>query len=317
MGLRGMAAAPLRAPGGEVIGTLAISSATPREFEPEERDLLQGLADQAAIAITNSTLLTRLTESEERYRYLVENAPDLVWSIGADARLTFVSDAVERLTGVHPDELVGRHFGALLHESSSEVAKYDWASEMERDSQEIRGRVNLLAQDGSPIAAEFIAVARLDEAGRFAGANGYSSAIRRPGDTENRQLVHAQHAGLPGGNKFPDPHIAVLAGGRERFAVRRKAQIMDSTQVPLERMNQFAAGDVPDRHDSIGATCRQPFSVRRESQRHHFAVMDAQRGADFFACLCVPEAHLTVGVAGGRQFSVGGEGNRMQSRLMS
>jgi GAF domain-containing protein len=33
--------------------------ATPREFEPEERDLLQGLADQAAIAITNSTLLTR------------------------------------------------------------------------------------------------------------------------------------------------------------------------------------------------------------------------------------------------------------------
>ena len=57
LGLRGMAAAPLRAPGGEVIGTLAISSATPREFEPEELDLLQGLADQAAIAITNSTLL--------------------------------------------------------------------------------------------------------------------------------------------------------------------------------------------------------------------------------------------------------------------
>ena len=130
MGLRGMAAAPLRAPGGEVIGTLAISSATPREFEPEERDLLQGLADQAAIAITNSTLLTRLTESEERYRYLVENAPDLVWSIGADARLTFVSDAVERLTGVHPDELVGRHFGALVHESSREVAEFDWAAGM-------------------------------------------------------------------------------------------------------------------------------------------------------------------------------------------
>ena len=65
-----MAAAPLRAPGGEVIGTLAISSALPRTFAAEELDLLQGLADQAAIAITNSTLLTRLTESEERYRYL-------------------------------------------------------------------------------------------------------------------------------------------------------------------------------------------------------------------------------------------------------
>src|SRR5690349_24868177 len=81
MGLVGMAAAPLRAPGGEVIGTLAVSSSQTRVFEPDEVDLLQGLADQAAIAITNSTLLSRLSESEERYRYLVETAPDIVRSI--------------------------------------------------------------------------------------------------------------------------------------------------------------------------------------------------------------------------------------------
>ena len=58
---------------------------------------------------------------------------------------------------------------------------------MERDSQEIRGRVNLLAQDGSPIAAEFIAVARLDEAGRFAGANG-SVRDMRDRDRLEREL---------------------------------------------------------------------------------------------------------------------------------
>ena len=68
LGLCGMAAAPLRAPGGEVIGTLAVSTAEPRVFQPDELDLLQGLADQAAIALTNSNLLGRLTESEARYR---------------------------------------------------------------------------------------------------------------------------------------------------------------------------------------------------------------------------------------------------------
>ena len=62
LALRGMAAAPLRAPGGEVIGTLAVSSTEPRAFQPDELDLLQGLADQAAIAITNTNLLTRLAE---------------------------------------------------------------------------------------------------------------------------------------------------------------------------------------------------------------------------------------------------------------
>jgi PAS domain S-box-containing protein len=172
LGLCGMAAAPLRAPGGEVIGTLAVSTARPRAFGTEELDLLQGLADQAAIAITNSTLLTRLTESEARYRYLVERAPDLVWSIGADARLTFVSDAVVRMTGRHPAEFIGRHFGALIHESSRDVAEFDWTTGMRIGSQEVRGRVNLAGVDGAPVPAEFIATARLDDEGRFLGANG-------------------------------------------------------------------------------------------------------------------------------------------------
>jgi PAS domain S-box-containing protein len=216
MGLVGMAAAPLRAPGGEVIGTLAISSSRQRTFDAEELDLLQGLADQAAIAITNSTLLEKLTESEERYRYLVENAPDIVWSIDADAKLTFVSDAVERLTGVSPDELIGRHFGALIHESSRVVAEYDWASEMEQGSQEIRGRVNLVAEDGSPIAAEFIAVARLDEAGKFAGANG-SVRDMRERDRLERELRESEDRYRTLASSSPDMVFATDAEGRYTF----------------------------------------------------------------------------------------------------
>lgn len=298
LGLRGMAATPLRAPGGEVIGTLAVSSAEPRLFEADELDLLGGLADQAAIALTNSNLLLRLTreearfrglvqttpdviwradtegrftfmadsattlfgwpvdeiigqpfelltdpasmplaiekylavgrtpdlvervpltllrrdgstfaaevtttgvfedgrwvgaqgtvrdvsererlerelrQSEERYRYLVQNAPDLVWSIGADARLTFLSDACERLTGFAPGELIGRHFGAIVHPSSADVAEIDWTQAMQAPSQELRGRLNLLHRDGSAVPAEFIAVATLGPGGEFIGANG-------------------------------------------------------------------------------------------------------------------------------------------------
>ena len=71
-----------------------------------------------------------LRESEERYRYLVQNAPDLVWSIDADAKLTFLSDACERLTGFQPEELLGKHFGAIVHESSRDVAEIDWTLAM-------------------------------------------------------------------------------------------------------------------------------------------------------------------------------------------
>lgn len=176
LGLRGMAAAPLRAPAGEVIGTLAVSYAQPRDIQPDELELLQGLADQAAIALTNANLYELLGESEARYRYLVQNSPDLVWSIDENARFTFVSDTTSRrLTGWRADELLGRHFGALVHESSHEVAEIDWTAGLDgagEDGRELRGRVNLLHRDGHPIPAEFIAFATRDETGRFAGANG-------------------------------------------------------------------------------------------------------------------------------------------------
>jgi PAS domain S-box-containing protein len=239
LGLCGMAAAPLRAPGGEVIGTLAISTAAPRDFQPDELDLLQGLADQAAIAITNSTLLTRLTESEERYRYLVENAPDMVWSIDAEARLTFVSDAVERMTGVRPEELLGRHFGAFVHESTREVAEVDWTVGMRPGAQEIRGRFNLLARDGSPVPAEFIALARLDEAGRFIGANGSVRDMRERERLE-RELQESEERYRFLVENSPDVVFSTDAEGRFTFMSES-----------MERMTGWRPQDVVGQHFSV------------------------------------------------------------------
>ena len=170
LGLRAMAVAPLRGSEGEVIGTLAISYEAPREIAGEDLQLLQGMADQAAIAVTNLRLYELLAESEARYRHLVQNSPDLVWSIDEEARFTFISDTCERLTGWRPEELLGQHFGALVHPSSTDVATQDWSAGLAA-TQELRGRLSLLHRDGHAIPAEFIALARVED-GRFAGANG-------------------------------------------------------------------------------------------------------------------------------------------------
>ena len=351
LGLVGMAAAPLRAPGGDVIGTLAISTSSPRAFEADDLDLLQGLANQAAIALTNSRLLERLTqeearfrglvqttpdviwradadgvftfmadsaealfgwpvsrivgehfsflthpdsmaiardrytavgrdpnlvqrvplilvrmdgstfeaevttagvfddgvwvgaqgtvrdvserarlerelrESEERYRFLVQNAPDLIWSIDERARLTFLSDAVERLTGFQPDELLGQHFGALVHEASRDVAELDWTAAMETGSQEVRGRLNLRHRDGSPVAAEFIAIATLDDNGKFAGANG-SVRDMRDRDRLERDLRASEDRYRNLASSSPDMVFATDAEGRYTFLSDRASTML-------------------------------------------------------------------------------------------
>ena len=144
-----MAAAPLRAPASEVIGTLAISYPTPREIALDELDLLQGLADQAAIALTNSNLYELLGKSEGT---LSPPRPELAGPRLVDRRRRPLHVRFrhlrERLTGWRPDELLGKHFGALVHETSSEVAQLDWTAGMTEEFQELRGRLNLLHRDG-------------------------------------------------------------------------------------------------------------------------------------------------------------------------
>jgi PAS domain S-box-containing protein len=172
LGLRGMAAVPLRSAEGRVIGTLAVSFREPHTFQEDELAILKALADHASIAITNSSLYERLRSSEGSYRHLVQNSPDLVWSIDAEARFSFLSDTCERLTGWRPEELLGKHFGALVHEQSRDVAEIDWTASMVAPTQELRGRLFLLHRDGHPVPAEFTAMSSLDEAGQFAGATG-------------------------------------------------------------------------------------------------------------------------------------------------
>ena len=177
LGLSGMAAAPLRAPGGEVIGTLAVSTARPRRFDAEELDLLQGLADQAAIAITNSTLLTRLSESEDRYRFLVENSPDIVFSTDADGLFTFISESIERMTGWKPEEVAGGHFSRVVDPASHPEAMARWTAIVADPATEQVAHIELVSPDGRLIPVEVSAVGIVDAEGRFTGIHGATRDI--------------------------------------------------------------------------------------------------------------------------------------------
>ncbi|MGO8791168.1 MAG: PAS domain S-box protein [Terriglobia bacterium] len=57
-----------------------------------------------------------LRESEEKYRSLVSNIPDVSWTLDADSRFVFISSNIERVSGYSPDEVY--RDGARLYLSS-------------------------------------------------------------------------------------------------------------------------------------------------------------------------------------------------------
>jgi PAS domain S-box-containing protein len=177
MGLRAMAVAPLRTPREGIVGTLAISYQEPREIGQEAIDLLQGMADQAAIALANARLYEELQRSEGRYRYLLTNAPDIAFSIDVDGRFTFVSDAVEAITGWTVRELIGRSWRDVVDVEASPGLRESFDAMRLPPYPAASQRFVLRHRDGTTIPADMRGVAILAD-GTFAGAHGRVRDLR-------------------------------------------------------------------------------------------------------------------------------------------
>ncbi|HKO32959.1 MAG TPA: GAF domain-containing protein [Candidatus Limnocylindria bacterium] len=177
MGLRGMAVAPLRAPEGEIFGTLAISWEHPHPTTADELELLQSLADIAAIAIANARLYEQMTESGRRYRFLVDNSPDLIWTVDKEGSFTYLSETVRSLIGWGPEELIGHHFAEIVAPESLPNVLEHWQRVVDEPDQPQQYRLNVLHRDGTQITMEVNGLGTIVD-GEFAGGHGSVRDIR-------------------------------------------------------------------------------------------------------------------------------------------
>ncbi|HIE26267.1 TPA: PAS domain S-box protein [Candidatus Poribacteria bacterium] len=56
-----------------------------------------------------------LRESEEKYRELVEDINDVIYSTDENGVITYVSPAIEAISGYSPSEVIGRNFAEFIH----------------------------------------------------------------------------------------------------------------------------------------------------------------------------------------------------------
>jgi len=99
---------------GELIGVLYVFRAYGTRFTPNERQILESFADQAAIAVNNAQLYERLSYEKRRLDSILEYSADGVMILNPAHRITVFNRALARMTGWPASEALGHQHDEVI-----------------------------------------------------------------------------------------------------------------------------------------------------------------------------------------------------------
>jgi PAS domain S-box-containing protein len=128
-------------------------------------------------------------QSENNYQLLAENVHDIIWISNLDFRFTYISPSVNRVLGIHPDDVTGQSLETVLSPATLEAAKTVLQKDRMpkgsgQDDETVRTiDVEIHRKDGATIRAETKISLLYDFKGMLTGLMGVTRDI-----TEKRKL---------------------------------------------------------------------------------------------------------------------------------
>ncbi|MFA7011531.1 MAG: PAS domain S-box protein [Desulfobacterales bacterium] len=107
---------PMRSDRGQLMGFLGFDAVRAPHAWPEHQiQRLQVVAGIIGSAINRNAAHRKLGQSEIKYRLLIENSRDIIFTLTPEAVFSFVSPSSIVLLGYPPGQMVGRHFEKFVH----------------------------------------------------------------------------------------------------------------------------------------------------------------------------------------------------------
>ncbi|MFO7716752.1 response regulator [Desulfosarcina sp.] len=105
-----------------------------KPFELEEfLRTVENAINQKTLKRDKEKINSKLYRSEEKYRYLVQNSPDIIYTLDANGNFTFLSEALEHLLGFTIEDLIGKHYSTIVCDEDRDKAQWFFDERRSRD----------------------------------------------------------------------------------------------------------------------------------------------------------------------------------------
>ena len=204
-----------------------------REFISSEKKALEQSRKleiiNSALEEANNELLVfqkELQKSGEKYRTIVELTEELVWTSDRMGHCIYINHASERIYGLSPDKLIGRHISTF---TTPEFYRKEMAitEEIIRGKKEsARYETTHFTGEGSPVHFLVSAVPTKDENGIITGVTGIATDITRQKKAEEK--IQTQNEDLMASNEeFEAMNEELIDNQRELMRNERELRIRD------------------------------------------------------------------------------------------
>ena len=205
-----------------------------KPYEPEELfKTVENALNKRRLEEENESFQIKLEQSEKWYRYLVDNSPDIIYTLDDSGCFRFLSNRVETLLGYQKDELIGQHYTTIIFDEDIERAKFVFNERRTGSRASADVELRLKCKNGGTVVHfenRFITI-ELNAMGMYVGSNPETNAKfvgtygvakdisdrKKAEETIYHQAYHDLLTGLPNRLLFKDRlNLAMAQAKRSR-----------------------------------------------------------------------------------------------------
>jgi PAS domain S-box-containing protein len=209
----------------ESLGVLFVDNIhSKRHFDQSDVSLLMGIAPQIAINIYNAISYQKIRESEEKFRSLSENTPDIIYTLNINGLFTYVNPAWEKLLGYRTEDVIGTPFENFVRYPENDLAPIGIIQKLKSNREIMQNIVvTMVKKDSSKCYFSMSAAPNLDTDERVMGFVGILKDITDLKQSE--QKLKLSYEKLQGAMNAIINTLSEISAVRDAYTAGHQTQV--------------------------------------------------------------------------------------------